>query len=164
MSSPPGNSHEARQLTVEQLLAQAIRILERSRAMPFSTSVMINGDELTAILQRASAALPEELRAARWMLKEREDMRAVNLRVRRKVDRAEARAKRSARETEDWAYQGVEALEETLQKTVTSVAAGRQRLQDRRMPRPEPAPEPAKKEDDVFDQDLGGLSAGNNGT
>jgi len=193
MSSPPGNSHEARQLTVEQLLAQAIRILERSRAMPFSTSVMINGDELTAILQRASAALPEELRAARWMLKEREDMRqraqregeeiiaaararaeqmvqrsevvkAADLRARRTVDEAEARAKRMKLETEDWCDQRLAAFEATLQKTVTAVAAGRQRLQDTRMPRPEPAPEPAKQEDDVFDQDLGGISAGTNGT
>jgi len=180
-------------LTVEQLLAQAIRILERSRAMPFSTSVMINGDELTAILQRASAALPEELRAARWMLKEREDMRqrpqregeeiiaaararaeqmvqrsevvkAADLRARRTVDEAEARAKRMKLETEDWCDQRLAAFEATLQKTVTAVAAGRQRLQDTRMPRPEPVPEPAKQEDDVFDQDLGGLSAGTNGT
>ncbi len=180
-------------MTVEQLLAQAIRILERSRAMPFSTSVMINGDELTAILQRASAALPEELRAARWMLKEREDMRqraqregeeiiaaararaeqmvqrsevvkAADLRARRTVDEAEARAKRMKLETEDWCDQRLAAFEATLQKTVTAVAAGRQRLQDTRMPRPEPVPEPAKQEDDVFDQDLGGLSAGTNGT
>ncbi len=179
-----GSSSEARRLAVEQMLTQAMRTVERSRPMPFSTSVMINGEELLGILQKAFAALPEELRAARWMLKERDDMRlrtqregeeiiaaararaeqmvqrsevvkAAETRARRTVDEAEERARRMKLETEDWCDQRLAAFEAMLHKTVTAVSTGRQRLQDTRLPRPAAPPPPAGVDDDVFDQDLG---------
>ena len=178
------SSSEARRLAVEQLLTQAIRMVERSRPMPFSTSVMINGEELLGILQKAFAALPEELRAARWMLKERDDMRlrtqregediiaaararaeqmvqrsevvkAAEMRARRTVDEAEERSRRMKLETEDWCDQRLAAFEAMLHKTATAVSTGRQRLQDTRLPRPASAPAPAEPDDDIFDQDLG---------
>ena len=175
---------EARQLAVERLLTQAMRLVERSRPMPFSTSVMINGEELLAVLQKAYAALPEELRAARWMLKEREDMRlrtqregediiaaararaeqmvqrsevvkAADMRARRTVDEADERARRMKLETEDWCDQRLAAFEAMLQKTISAVSTGRQRLQDTRLPRPAEPPPATPIDDDVFDQDLG---------
>ncbi len=178
------DSSEARRLAVEQLLAQAVRMVERSRPMPFSTSVMINGEELLGMLQKAFAALPEEMRAARWMLKERDDIRrrtqqegddiiaaartraeqmvqrseivkAAELRARRTVDEAEERARRMKLEAEDWCDQRLAAFEAVLHKTATSVSAGRRRLQDTRLPRPAPAPAPIDRGDDIFDQDLG---------
>lgn len=178
------SSSEARRLAVEQLLGQAIRIVERSRPMPFSTSVMINGEELLGILQRAFTALPEELRAARWMLKERDDMRlrtqregeeiiaaararaeqmvqrsevvkAAEMRARRTVSEAEERARRMKLETEDWCDQRLATFEAMLHKTLNTVTTGRQRLQDTQLPRPEePAPR-SEVDDDVFDQDVG---------
>ena len=177
-------SAEARRLAVEQMLTQAIRMVERSRPMPFSTSVMINGEELLGMLQKAFAALPEELRAARWMLKERDDMRlrtqregediiaaararaeqmvqrsevvkAAEMRARRTIDEAEERARRMKLETEDWCDQRLAAFEAMLHKTATAVSTGRQRLQDTRLPRPAPVPSPPELDDDVFDQDVG---------
>ena len=171
------SSSEARRLAVEQMLTQAMRMVERSRPMPFSTSVMINGEELLGILQKAFAALPEELRAARWMLKERDDMRlrtqregeeiiaaararaeqmvqrsevvkAAEIRARRTVDEAEERARRMKLETEDWCDQRLAAFEAMLHKTVTAVSTGRQRLQDTRLPRPAAPPPPAGVDDD----------------
>ena len=188
-AAPPGHggaegSSEARRLAVEQMLAQAMRLVERSRPMPFSTSVMINGEELLAVLQQAYTALPEELRAARWMLKERDDMRmrtqregeeiiaaararaermvqrsevvkAAEMTARRTIDEAEERARRMKLETEDWCDQRLAAFEALLQKTSAAVSTGRQRLQDTRLPRPA-APQPAADlDDDVFDQDIG---------
>ena len=188
MAAPSGpgveGSSEARRLAVEQMLTQAMRLVERSRPMPFSTSVMINGEELLAVLQQAYAALPEELRAARWMLKERDDMRlrtqregeeiiaaararaermvqrsevvkAAELRARRTVDEAEERARRMKLETEDWCDQRLAAFEALLQKTIGAVSTGRQRLQDTRLPRPAAPQPPAPIDDDVFDQDIG---------
>ena len=175
---------EARQLAVEQMLTQAMRMVERSRPMPFSTSVMISGEELLGVLQKAYAALPEELRAARWMLKEREDMRlrtqregeeiiaaararaeqmvqrsevvkAAEMRARRTVDEAEERARRMKLETEDWCDQRLAAFEAMLQKTINAVSTGRQRLQDTRLPRAVEPPPAIPIDDDVFDQDLG---------
>ena len=177
-------SSESRRLAVEQMLTQAIRLVERSRPMPFSTSVMINGEELLAVLQKAFAALPEELRAARWMLKERDDLRlrtqregeeiiaaartraeqmvqrsevvkAAEMRARRTVEEAEERARRMKLETEDWCDQRLAAFEALLHKTATAVSTGRRRLQDTRLPRPAPAAPPAELDDDIFDQDLG---------
>ena len=178
------SSAETRRLAVEQMLTQAIRMVERSRPMPFSTSVMINGEELLGMLQKAFAALPEELRAARWMLKERDDMRlrtqregeeiiaaararaeqmvqrsevvkAAEMRARRTIDEAEERARRMKLETEDWCDQRLAAFEAMLHKTATAVSTGRQRLQDTRLPRPAPAPPAPELEDDIFDQDVG---------
>lgn len=152
--------------------------------MPFSTSVMINGEELLGMLQKAFAALPEELRAARWMLKERDEMRlrtqregediiaaararaeqmvqrsevvkSAEMRARRTVEEAEERARRMKLETEDWCDQRLAAFEAMLHKTATAVSTGRQRLQDTRLPRPVPAPSPPELEDDIFDQDVG---------
>ena len=177
-------SAEARRLAVEQMLTQAIRVVERSRPMPFSTSVMINGEELLGMLQKAFAALPEELRAARWMLKERDDMRrrtqregediiaaararaeqmvqrsevvkAAEMRARRTIDEAEERSRRMKLETEDWCDQRLAAFEAMLHKTATAVSNGRQRLQGTGLPRPAASSPPPKLDDDVFDQDVG---------
>ena len=178
-------SSEARRLAVEQLLTQAVRMVERSRPMPFSTSVMINGEEVLTVLRQAFAALPEELRAARWMLKERDDLRlraqregeeiiaaararaeqmvqrsevvrAAELQARRTVSGAEGQAMRMKLETEDWCDQRLATFEATLQKTLNAVLTGRQRLQDTRLPmRRELAPKPDPDDDDIFDQDLG---------
>lgn len=188
LSQPAADEGEkslaARQFTVEQLLQQAIRMSERARPMPFSTSVMINGEELLAVLQRALAALPEELRAARWVLKERDDLKvrtqhegeeiiaAARTRAEQMVQRSEVakaaeqtarrtladaqeRAVRMKLETEDWCDQRLAAFEATLQKTLKAVSTGRERLQDTRMARPAPPPEPAPVGKDVFDQDQG---------
>ena len=175
---------EARRLAVEQLLSEAMRLVERSRPMPFSTSVMINGEELLAILQQAAAALPDEMRAARWMLKERDEVRvrsqregdeiiaaararaermvqrsevvkSAEMKARRTVDDAEDRARRTKLETEDWCDQRLAAFEAMLQKTIIAVSTGRKRLQDTRMPRPEPPPSVTRRDKDIFDQDLG---------
>ena len=177
-------SLESRRLAVEQMLAHAVRAVERSRPMPFSTSVMINGEEVLALLRRALAALPEELRAARWILKERDDIRTraqregdeiiaaararaeqmvqrsevvkvAEMRARRTVSDAEERSMRMKLETEDWCDQRLAAFEATLHKTMNVVSTGRQKLQDTRLARPAPAPVEPRPDDDIFDQDLG---------
>ena len=51
--------------------------------MPLSASVMINHDEVLDLLDEAIDRLPEELRAARWLLKEREEFLA---KVQREAD------------------------------------------------------------------------------
>ena len=48
--------------------------LDAARSMPLSASVMLNRDEFGEILQDAIDGLPEELRQARWLLKERDEV------------------------------------------------------------------------------------------
>ncbi len=149
---------EYRSPQAEALLRQAIELIEQARPMPLSASSMINKDEVLQALQAAAQALPEELRAARWLLKEREDflarvqgegdqiiataraqaekmvqrtelVKASEEKARKIVADAEERARHLKLETEDWCDQKLGAMEIVLQRTMKTVASGRTRLQ-----------------------------------
>lgn len=142
----------------EALLRQAIELIEQARPMPLSGSSMINKDEVLAVLMEAAETLPEELRAARWLLKERDDflsrvqgegdaiintaraqaeqmvqrtevVKASEERAQRVVASAEDQARRLKLETEDWCDQKLGAMEVLLQRTLGTVASGRANLQ-----------------------------------
>jgi cell division septum initiation protein DivIVA len=78
--------------------------MEGARTVPLSASVMVNKeefiarlgvlrDELLAAVLRAQELLPEELRAARWMVRERERYIArTNERAREMLGKAKARS------------------------------------------------------------------------
>ncbi len=161
----PPMSGQARHEAVETLLRHAIRMVEQARPMPLSTSVMISRDEVLAVLRQALGMLPEEMRAARWLLKERDDMRsrmqregdeiiaaarsraeqmvqrsevvkAADLRARQTVRAAEDKALRMKLETEDWCDQRLATFEAGLQKTLNMVLASRQKLQGTRISQP----------------------------
>ena len=93
-------SDRRRRSTPSQLLRRVVDIIA-ARPMPLSSSVMINRDEVLELVEDALARLPEELRAARWLLKEREEFLA---KVQREgddiLDAARARAERMVQRTE----------------------------------------------------------------
>jgi len=149
---------EYRSPRAEALIRQAIELVEQARPMPLSASSMINKDEVLAVLQAAVQGLPDELRAARWLLKEREDFlakvqnegdqiiataraqaekmvqrtelaKAAEERARRVVAEAEDQARALKLETEDWCDQKLGAMEIVLERTMKTVASGRSRLQ-----------------------------------
>ncbi len=142
---------------VEQLLSRAINHVDTARAMPMSASVMINRDELLEILEEARARLPEEIRAARWLLKEREEFLArtgregdeivdqARARAARMVERsevvkeserrarqimedAESNARAMRLQCEDFCDQRLAQFEIVLERTMKMVAAGREHL------------------------------------
>lgn len=156
-SPQPSDRPESEMSRLEGLVRQAIHILEQAKPMPLSTSSIINKEELLAVLQQALAALPEELRSARWILKERaallarmqqegeeivasarnraeqmvqrsEVARAAELKARKLVSEAEDRTRRMRLETEDWCDQKLAGFESSLQRMVAVVAKGRERL------------------------------------
>lgn len=55
-----------------EILEDLITEVEQARTVPLSNNVMINQEEILDQLHRAVEDLPEELRAARWMVRERE--------------------------------------------------------------------------------------------
>lgn len=55
-----------------EILEELITEIESARAVPLSNNVMINQEEILDQLHKAIEDLPEELRAARWMVRERE--------------------------------------------------------------------------------------------
>ena len=83
------------------MLRRLHELVASARPMPLSTSVMVNRDEVLDLLDETIERLPDELRAARWLLKEREEYLA---KVKREgediLDQARTRAERMVQRTE----------------------------------------------------------------
>lgn len=150
------SEQEARAL--EDLLFDLRELVEQARMMPMSASVLVNRDEALALVGDALASMPEELRRARWLLKERDEflvearrdadviVDAARVQAERMVERteiarearriaeqviadAEADARRLTHEAEDFIDARLVAFEETLERTLEAVRRGRDRLQ-----------------------------------
>ena len=135
-------------------------IIHNARSVPLTDSVMIDSEEIYDILDQMRATIPEEIKQARWIVKERQEMLAE---AKRECDRLlqEAReqavreasqteivklaerqaqditddARRQAREMrleiEDWADGILSTLEVNLDKFLAAVRRGRERLHER---------------------------------
>lgn len=143
---------------IEVLLQRLIVMVEEAKTMPLSASSMINKAEFLAVLHAANDSLPDELRAARWLLKEREDflaktqrdgeelvavartraeqmvqrtelVRQANTRARQIVEAAEAESRTMKREAEDYCDQKLASFEGVLNRTLKVVGEGRVKLQ-----------------------------------
>jgi hypothetical protein len=143
---------------VETILHRVADLVSNARPMPLSASVMINRDEVLELVEEALSRLPEELRAARWLLREREEflakvqregddiLDAARVRAERMVQRtevvrnaqhtarqlieeAETEARRLRHEAEDFCDQRLAQFEIILDRTLRTVHAGRARLQ-----------------------------------
>jgi F0F1-type ATP synthase membrane subunit b/b' len=135
-------------------------LVHNAKAVPLTDQVRIDREEIYDILDQMRATIPEEIKQARWIVKERQEMLAE---AKRECDRilGEAReqavreasqteivklaerqaqeivedARRQARETrlemEDWADGILSTLEVNLDKFLTAVKRGRERLHER---------------------------------
>jgi regulator of protease activity HflC (stomatin/prohibitin superfamily) len=135
-------------------------LVHNAKAVPLTDQVRIDREEIYDILDQMRATIPEEIKQARWIVKERQEMLAE---AKREVDRllAEAReqavreasqteivkiaehqaqdivddARRQAREArlemEDWADSMLASLEVNLDRFLAAVKRGRERLQER---------------------------------
>jgi len=141
----------------EAILRRVIDIIESSPGMPMSASVRVNKEEVLELLDDAVSRLPEELRSARWLLKEREEylarsrsdgeqliaeaksrvahmvqrtevVKAAELRAAQIIEEAEAASRRMRRETEDFCDQKLASFENVLARVHKTVVAGRRRL------------------------------------
>lgn len=91
------------------ILEELITELESARAVPLSNNVMVSQDEMLDRLHEAAESLPEELRAARWMVREREAYIAkTNERAMELLAKAKAESERLVSEN----YIVQEAVEE----------------------------------------------------
>ena len=140
------------------LLEHLRELVETARSMPLSNSAIVNRDEVLELLDDAIDVLPEEVRAARWLLKEREEylrrarheaeeilaaarsqaesmvqrtevVRESHRLARGIMDRAEADARQIRNQAEDYVDAKLAGFEQTLERTLASVAKGRRRLQ-----------------------------------
>lgn len=141
----------------DAMLRRAADMIASGRVMPLSSSVMVNRDEVLDLLGQAIDQLPDELRQARWLLKERDDflarvqgegdeildaasakaesmvqrtevVKAAEQRAKRIVEQAEDDARRLRHESEDFCDQRLAQFEIVLDRTMKMVHAGREKL------------------------------------
>ena len=68
------------EIGIESILHQLLDVMAAAKSMPLSSSVMVSRDEVISLVQAALDAAPEELRQARWLLREREEFMAERTR------------------------------------------------------------------------------------
>lgn len=158
---PPGSVGEL-QDSVDDMIA----LLEEAKSMPLSANVLVDKEMFLTMLHRLRAELPDELRAARWMVREREAFIArTNERAKEIIDRArsesrklvsesyvlaeaveeanllvrraEGEARRMRLETEDEIEQSLEQVEQLMAQLLTRVHSARSALHEARPAPPE---------------------------
>jgi hypothetical protein len=143
---------------VEALLQRARDVIGGARPAALSAQqVKVDRDELLDLLDQAIERLPEEVRSARWLMKDRDEflarsqregddilaaargqaermvqrsevVKAAEARARRVLDQARAEAGRRRNEADDYCDKRLAQLETVLEKAMTVVATGRARL------------------------------------
>ena len=142
---------------VEAILRQLHELIDTARPAPLSTQVKIDRDEVLDLLDQAIERLPDEVRASRWLLKERDEfldrmqreaddilavargqaermvqrsevMKAAEAKARRIVENARAEASRQRNEADDFCDKRLAQMETVLERTTTIIAAGRAKL------------------------------------
>jgi cell division septum initiation protein DivIVA len=142
----------------EQLLLRLREIVANAPNVPLSSTPRISREEVLDLLDEAIDRLPEELRAARWLLKERDEflekvrhegeeiiatardraermvqrtevVKAAEQRAYQILDNAEAEARRLRHEVEDFCDQKLASFEIVLERTMKLVSSGRAKLQ-----------------------------------
>ncbi len=155
----------------EDLLEELIEIITTAKSMPLSSSAIVTRDEVLDLLEAIRDELPEELRRARRLLKDHEELltaakreaadivsdgriqaermvqrteivRQAEHRAVRIVEDAEAEARQMRHEAEDYVDQKLAGFEIVLDRTLKTVRAGRERLASVPPPQALPGDEP----------------------
>jgi hypothetical protein len=132
-------------------------LVEEAKSVPLSSSAVINRDEFLELLAQLKEAVPEEIRQARWMARDRDELlararkeaerlvseaaeqrdrllsrteivHAAQRDAERIIDEGKERAARLRIEAEDYIDQKLAAFEILLNKTLTTVNRGREQL------------------------------------
>ena len=154
----PGERAEAVEPNTEGLIHRVMDLVGSAKAMPLSASVLVSRDELLELLDGALERLPDELRQARWLLREREEflaerareaealmeevrvqaermvsrteiVRQANQVAQRILDDANEEGRRMRHEAEDYCDQKLAGMEIVLERIMRTVQSGREKLQ-----------------------------------
>jgi Fe2+ transport system protein B len=169
------------EIGIESVLNQLLDLIAAAKSMPLSSSVMVSREDVMSLVQSALDSLPEELRQARWLLREREEfmaertreaealmdevraqaehmvqrteiVRQANAVAQRILDDANEEARTLRHQAEDFVDQKLAGMEIVLDRLTRTVQAGRARLA---APLVEATSEEGAgpEEDGFFDQD-----------
>jgi hypothetical protein len=141
----------------EILLRRVVDLVNAAPKMPLSSTVRLEKDELLELLHEAIQRLPDELRQARWLLRERDEylakvqregddilaaareraerivqrtelVREAQRLSRRILEEAQDESRRLRHEAEDYCDQKLATFEIVLERTMKTVQAGREKL------------------------------------
>jgi vacuolar-type H+-ATPase subunit H len=136
-------------------IQQLEELIMEAKSMPLSTSVLVNREEALELVQEMRAALPEEVKQARWVVKDREQLlskarkdaegiiqealeeqskmvtqeEVVKQSVKeaeRVLEEARGQARQIRNEAEDYMDQKLAAFEATLTRALEQIAEIRQ--------------------------------------
>jgi cell division septum initiation protein DivIVA len=160
---------------VEALLRRVHELVETARPAALSTQVKVDRDDVLDLLDQAIERLPDEVRAARWLMKDRdgflertqreaddilaaargqaermvqrsEVLKSAEAKARRIVEQAREEASRLRNECDDFCDQRLAQFETVLERTMGVVSAGRAKLRG-------PIPDDEDEDDDGGDDD-----------
>ncbi len=155
LATPAASQYSVPEL--EELIDEAIGMVSQGRPLPMSSTVKVNKAELLEVLEEIREAMPEELRRARWLLKEKEEFlaqarqerqeiidqgraqvarmierqeitRAAEARARQIVAEARADARTLQRRVEDYCDHKLASFEAVLERTSRTLQQGREKL------------------------------------
>ena len=135
-------------------------LVAEAKVVPLSSSIMLNRAEVEGLIADIRASVPDELRQAQWVIKEREDVldaarsdsgriidearserarliaktevvHAANREAERVVEDARERARQIRLEAEDYVDAKLANFEVVLSKVLGSVERGREKLRGR---------------------------------
>ena len=138
-------------------------LVHNAKTVPMTDQVRVNKEEIYDILDQMRATIPEEIKQARWIVKERQEMLAEAKREAEKivkearerqerlvgeeevtkqaermaediVEDARAREREIRLGAEDYANEILSTLEVNLSKIISAVGRGRERLQGKDEP------------------------------
>lgn len=133
-------------------------LIEEAKSVPLSSSAVVNREELLELLAQLKEEVPDEIRQARWMARDRDELlararkeaerviveaqeqrdrllsrteiiNAANREAEKIIEDAKERATRIRLEAEDYVDQKLAGFEILLNKTLGTVAKGREQLQ-----------------------------------
>ena len=85
---------------LHDIIDEMMVAVQEAKSLPLSGAVRVEREEFLAMLEQLKASLPEELRAARWMVREREAFIArTNEKAKAVMDRAKVRAQEMVSES-----------------------------------------------------------------
>ena len=154
LSDPPPAEAE---LDAPGLIRRVIDTVNAAKTMPLSASVLVSREEIVTLLEAAMDKMPDELREARWLLRERDEfmaerqreadalmeevrvqaermvsrtevVRQANQVAQRILDEANDEARRMRHEAEDYCDQKLAGMEIVLERLTRTVVAGREKL------------------------------------
>ncbi len=145
-------------MDIMALIDRIEELIDNGRNVPFSNGRIVDADKIYEIIDEVRAQFPDELKQARWIVKERQEMveeaekeanrileeardRAQALAAEQEIvklaesqaaeilDNARAREREIRLGAEDYADEILKTLETNLEKFISAVQRGRERLQ-----------------------------------